>query len=387
MSGTTTNYNLKKPLGSENYNVLDQNGNMDIIDAQIKTVAANAIPLSQKGVVGGVAAYDAVATSLADMSSQVSGKGASLIGLNDIDSLFTSTNVEGALKEVFTNANNGKIAVANSVNAKGISAIGTDTFAVLATKIDTPSLVNTADANATAGGMLIGKSAYINGDKIIGTIPNGFNQELPWTVNTNAPNFIVPDGNYIGRTCWIKDVNLVASNIKSGINIFGLAGSFNPSNIKSIQRGTLLVNDSSTTFYIPISAVDLSISIVDISFTAPNSNAQEDNWQCNLSDSTNIYMKRDRGTALAVDISWTVIEFNNVKSKQTGWVDVVSNVRVSTISAVNPLKCMLWASHRATGSASAYYALFKEVTSATSLTFKMYGASDPSVRWQLIEFN
>ena len=41
MSGTTTNYNLKKPLGTENYNVLDQNGNMDILDAQIKTDADN----------------------------------------------------------------------------------------------------------------------------------------------------------------------------------------------------------------------------------------------------------------------------------------------------------------------------------------------------------
>ena len=41
MSDVTTNYNLKKPLGSENYNILDQNGNMDILDAQIKTDADN----------------------------------------------------------------------------------------------------------------------------------------------------------------------------------------------------------------------------------------------------------------------------------------------------------------------------------------------------------
>ena len=62
MSDVTTNYNLKKPLGSENYNILDQNGNMDILDTQVKAVADNAIPLSQKGAVGGVASYDAVAT-------------------------------------------------------------------------------------------------------------------------------------------------------------------------------------------------------------------------------------------------------------------------------------------------------------------------------------
>ncbi|MGK0467160.1 hypothetical protein [Clostridium sp.] len=38
MANSTTNYNLKKPLGNENYNVEDQNGNMDILDAQIKIV-------------------------------------------------------------------------------------------------------------------------------------------------------------------------------------------------------------------------------------------------------------------------------------------------------------------------------------------------------------
>lgn len=39
MPNYTPNYNLKKPLGNENYNVADQNGNMDIIDAQMKTNA------------------------------------------------------------------------------------------------------------------------------------------------------------------------------------------------------------------------------------------------------------------------------------------------------------------------------------------------------------
>lgn len=36
MANFTTNYNLKKPLGTENYNVEDQNGNMDIIDGKLK---------------------------------------------------------------------------------------------------------------------------------------------------------------------------------------------------------------------------------------------------------------------------------------------------------------------------------------------------------------
>ncbi|PHV72192.1 hypothetical protein CS063_01585 [Sporanaerobium hydrogeniformans] len=35
MANYTTNYNLKKPLGTENYNIEDQNGNMDIIDQKL----------------------------------------------------------------------------------------------------------------------------------------------------------------------------------------------------------------------------------------------------------------------------------------------------------------------------------------------------------------
>ena len=38
MANFTPNYNLKKPLGSENYNVADQNGNMDIIDTALNGI-------------------------------------------------------------------------------------------------------------------------------------------------------------------------------------------------------------------------------------------------------------------------------------------------------------------------------------------------------------
>lgn len=41
MSATTTNYGLKKPTTSEYFNVEDQNGNMDLIDVQLKTLNDN----------------------------------------------------------------------------------------------------------------------------------------------------------------------------------------------------------------------------------------------------------------------------------------------------------------------------------------------------------
>lgn len=77
-----------------------------------------------------------------DLESQESGKGASLIGINDSSNLLTATTVEGALAEVMTKANSafqsasdGKTLVANAITAKGQTASGNDTFAQLATAI------------------------------------------------------------------------------------------------------------------------------------------------------------------------------------------------------------------------------------------------------------
>lgn len=39
MANFTPNYNLKKPLGSEYFDVEDQNGNMDLIDTALKETA------------------------------------------------------------------------------------------------------------------------------------------------------------------------------------------------------------------------------------------------------------------------------------------------------------------------------------------------------------
>lgn len=73
MANFTPNYNLKKPLPEEFYNIEDHNSNMDIIDAELKNRASldaegkvlesqlpemDYIPTSEKGVAGGVAILD-----------------------------------------------------------------------------------------------------------------------------------------------------------------------------------------------------------------------------------------------------------------------------------------------------------------------------------------
>lgn len=49
MSNQTTNYNLKKPVSTENYNVDDQNGNMDLIDQALTPTADPALVATGNG--------------------------------------------------------------------------------------------------------------------------------------------------------------------------------------------------------------------------------------------------------------------------------------------------------------------------------------------------
>lgn len=66
---------------------------------------------------------------------EVVGTDAEKVALKDTSNKFTATDVEGAMLELFTLANDGKTRVANAVTAKGVSASSSDTFTTLASKI------------------------------------------------------------------------------------------------------------------------------------------------------------------------------------------------------------------------------------------------------------
>jgi hypothetical protein len=95
------------------------------------------------------------------------------------------------------------------------------------------SVVDTADANAVAGDILNGKIGYVNGSKITGNIPSkGAATYTPGTASQT-----ISAGQYLSGAQTISgDADLVAGNIKSGVNIFGVTGSFS-GGIKTIQFG------------------------------------------------------------------------------------------------------------------------------------------------------
>lgn len=146
----------------------------------------------------------------ADLASQASGKGASLIGINDSANQFTATNVEGALSELFTSVSNGKTQVANAITAKGQTASGNDTFAQLATAI---SAINTGKKWAS------GTVTSVNTNTTISGLP--FTPSYVFFYSTHRTNTSESQKALFGLLTKDALLTLVASNSTTKTTYYG----------------------------------------------------------------------------------------------------------------------------------------------------------------------
>ena len=105
----------------------------------------------------------------------------------------------------------------------------------------TAKFYDTAAADAVSGDLLAGKTAYGASGQISGGMAN--NGSTSGTISTKAGTVTIPSGYTSGGTVKISDAEqakVIASNIKSGVTLLGVAGSLQLPSISQDSTSKIL---------------------------------------------------------------------------------------------------------------------------------------------------
>lgn len=255
------------------------------------------------------------------------------------------------------------------------------------------SVVTAAASDVLASKVIVNSS----GNAITGTIAS----KAAATITPGATDQTIVAGQYLSGAQTVKgDSDLLATNIKSGVTLFDIVGSFSP--IKSVQRGVTAVTYTATSVPVTISSIDPSAAVVtrvggcnqqwvNGSTHSPTSYAITGT----ITNATTLTLARPAAATnyLELYIAWEIIEFNGVKSKQSGIITSLysSGQRSTTITAVNTSKSilMIHGGSIVTANSGMMGSLVFGATLSSSTAILWYGVSGDTknVAWQVLEFN
>ena len=218
---------------------------------------------------------------------------ASNVSYDNVSSGMSSDNVQDAIDELFTSASNGKELIADAITGMGVSTSANDTYATMAgniEKIETgidisdatltaaselkkdivaysktgkrivgslgQGTVNKPSISVSTAGKITASASYTSG--IIGssTVSNTYQlstqSETTITPGTSKITAVATEKYTTGPVYVAGDENLEASNIKSGVSIFGVSGSYT-GNTSVIRIDTEFVRASGTLWQVNIS--------------------------------------------------------------------------------------------------------------------------------------
>lgn len=286
----TSNYELKKPEVSDAVNIDDLNYNTDIVDVKLKEAIEKANQAFQsasngKSIIAGAITGKGVPTSANDTFTVMASNIDSIVTDPSIGTTDATASDVLAPKKVVSQGNllTGTMPNRGAVNQNlttegqeytipsgyhnGLGKVKAVITGLVASAIKAGTTVGgilgtfTSDATATTAQMLAGAVAYVNGNKITGTIPSKTAQ----TYTPGTSNQTIATGQYLsGAQTIAGSANLVAANIKSGVNIFGVVGNVAPAQSPDNASVPVRLYYSSYNYYIaPISFVEYNDLVVN----------------------------------------------------------------------------------------------------------------------------
>ena len=183
-------------------------------------------------------------------------------------------------------------------------------------KVTAASLAGQTSGNATASQILTSKTAWVNGSKITGTmtnqgaktaslntsttsytIPAGYHngsgkvsialEQKTVTPSTSQQNITPSSGKVLSKVTVNTDSNLKAENIKNGVTIFGVTGTYsaggNSSNITDLTNTTWIFHYDLDNYWNYGASFPWRLN-----FTSDNTNYTEINYEDNSDDSNDI---------------------------------------------------------------------------------------------------